>query len=292
MFRDYKDIFKNLRDMQDQLWKDSMASFPGAAFPRDMNKWQQQTLEDVSKLMGQAVRQSLDLQREWLEQWSERASGKNLKPKLFAGLSSDALNSTQRWLDNQNRLRDQWLEFLRGSGKPGKLPDFKEWEAAVQESIQRQTDLLNDWSQFADFKKLSGKETLKLSEQINKAMKKSIETQQHLWSHWFNELGMPGGEPASEETAAEAKPKRKTTKASAKAKKTSAKSSQAADDLKQIVGIGVGLEKKLLDNGIATLKQIAGLSDKDIEHLEENIIRFSGRIQREKWVEQAKKLIS
>jgi predicted flap endonuclease-1-like 5' DNA nuclease len=67
---------------------------------------------------------------------------------------------------------------------------------------------------------------------------------------------------------------------------------QAEEDLKQISGIGPGLEKKLKDGGISTLRQLAELSDQDIAHLEENIIRFSGRVKRDGWVEQARKLIS
>ena len=53
-----------------------------------------------------------------------------------------------------------------------------------------------------------------------------------------------------------------------------------------------GIEKKLKENGIVTLGQIAELSDQAIADLEEKVIRFSGRIKREQWVEQARKLIS
>jgi hypothetical protein len=219
MFKDYKEMFKSLRDLQDQLWKDSAARFPGSAFPADMNEWQQKTLENVNSLVGQAVSQSLELQREWLSQWTERASDKKLKPKLFAELSAEASNSTQRWLDNQNRLWDQWLEFLRASGSPGSLPDFVEWEKAVQESIERQMTLLNDWTKMAEFEKLSVKEATKLAGQIEKSMQKSIETQQRLWSHWFDELGVP--EEAAKESV-DTKPKKKKSKGAANTEQASA----------------------------------------------------------------------
>ena len=74
-----------------------------------------------------------------------------------------------------------------------------------------------------------------------------------------------------------------------KSKKAAA---EGHDDLQQIAGIGPGLEKKLKDSGITTIQQIAELSDQDIAHLEEEIIKFTGRINRDKWVEQAKKLVS
>ena len=293
MFKDYKDIFKNLRQVQDQLWKDSMASFPATEFQQNPNEWQQQTLESVNSMVGQAVTQSLELQQHWLEQWSERVSDKKLKPKMFAELSAEAQEITKKWLDNQNELRDQWLQLLKGSGSASK-PDFAEWEKIVEESIQRQLELLNDWSEKADFKKLSLKETGKLTEQIIKSMQKSIETQQQLWRPWFNQWGA-GGTAEGEGKAAKAaasKPRKPKATSAAKSKNPSSDSTQPGDDLKQISGIGAGLEKKLKAAGITTLRQIAELSDADVADLEERIIRFAGRIKREEWVEQARKLVS
>ena len=293
MYKDYLGILKDLRKMQDQLWEDSMANFPGAVLPRDMNSWQQKTLGNVNALMERAVRHSLDLQRGWLEQWVERADQKNLKPKVFAELSADARESTQRWLDNQNQLWEQWLQVLRESGSK-KMPDFAQWETAVQESFDRQAELLNEWSELGGVKKLSFKELGKLTDQIEKSMQKSIETQQRMWWHWFDNVNSA---PAKAPTASKPAAKKTTTKkAAAKpARKAAAKASpktaaKSHDDLKQIAGIGPGLEKKLKDSGIHTLKQIAELSDEDITHLEEEIIKFSGRINRDKWVQQAKKL--
>lgn len=288
MFKDYMGVLKDLRKMQEQMWKDSMANFPGSAFPTEMNDWQQKTLESVNSLVGQAVNHSLNLQREWLDQWAERAGGKKLKPKTFADLSEEARTSAQRWLDTQNGLWDQWLHVLRGTGEQGKMPDFEQWQAAVRESMERQMSLLDDWSDMTKVKKLSGKEISKLSEEIEKAMEKAIETQQRLWSHWFEDFGALT-EAGLKAAAGEAKNKGEAKKKKGKSKKAAA---EGHDDLQQIAGIGPGLEKKLKDSGITTIQQIAELSDQDIAHLEEEIIKFTGRINRDKWVEQAKKLMS
>ncbi|WP_291987254.1 helix-hairpin-helix domain-containing protein [Candidatus Accumulibacter sp. ACC007] len=288
MFKYYKGIFKDLRDMQDRMWRENS---PGFVFPPDMNEWQQQTLENVNKLLEQAVRQSLDLQREWLGQWSERAGDRKLKPKMFAELSGDARNSMQSWLDNQNRLWDQWLRVLRGGGGSANVPDFGDWEKAVRASIEQQMALLNDWSEMADFKKLSIGEATKLSTQIQKSMLKSIETQQRLWSHWF-ELGALGETGTVEQEAVDTQTGKEQTKMGARAKQAAAEPVASEDDLKKISGIGPGLERKLKGAGIATLKAIAELSDEDIARLEDQVIRFSGRIKREQWVDQAKALIS
>ncbi len=288
MFKDYQKILKELRKTQDKLWQDSMASFPGSVFPRGMDKWQKDTLDNVNNLLGRAITQSLDLQREWLGQWAERASGKNLKPKTFAELSAEAHRSTERWLENQNQLWDQWLKLLGGSGRHGKAPDFSGWEKAVEESMQAQMDLLKDWSDMTNFKKLSGKEFSKLSDHIVKTMEKSITTQQRLWNQWFEQLEGTG---KAGKQAAAAKPAAEKKKAKPKAAKSRSQSTVAADDLKQINGIGPGLEKKLKDSGIHTLHALAEMDDHDIARLEEDVIQFSGRIKRDKWVEQAKKLV-
>jgi predicted flap endonuclease-1-like 5' DNA nuclease len=283
MFKDYIGVLKDLRKMQEQMWKDSMANFPGSAFPTNMDDWQQKTLENVNSLVGQAVNHSLQLQREWLDQWAERAGGKKLKPKTFADLSEEARTSTQRWLDTQNALWDQWLRVLQGTGEPDKLPDFEQWQVAVRESMERQMSLLDDWSDMTKVKKLSGKEINKLSGEIEKAMEQAIETQQRLWSHWFEDFGALT-EAGLKAAGGEAKNKKKDKSKNA--------ATEGHDDLQQIAGIGPGLEKKLKDSGLTTIQQIAELSDQDITHLEEEIIKFSGRISRDKWVEQAKKLVS
>ena len=62
------------------------------------------------------------------------------------------------------------------------------------------------------------------------------------------------------------------------------------DDLTTIGGIGPALAKKLNGAGIHSYAQLAALTVAEIENLEQNIIRFSGRVKRDDWVGQAKKL--
>ena len=104
MFKEYKGIFKDLQKMQDQLWRQSMASFPGLQSSTEMGQRQQETLRSVNRLVEQAVAHSLALQREWLEQWEARVSGNKLKPDLFAELSGEAMKTTQRWLEDRKSV--------------------------------------------------------------------------------------------------------------------------------------------------------------------------------------------
>jgi predicted flap endonuclease-1-like 5' DNA nuclease len=63
----------------------------------------------------------------------------------------------------------------------------------------------------------------------------------------------------------------------------------AADDLKQLSGVGPALEKKLHAAGVTSFAQIAAWTEADIAEFDEKL-NFKGRIEREGWVEQAKAL--
>jgi predicted flap endonuclease-1-like 5' DNA nuclease len=97
--------------------------------------------------------------------------------------------------------------------------------------------------------------------------------------------------PAAAKAPAETKPA--AAKAPAETNvvpKPSPKVSDTPDDLTAIDGIGPTLAKKLNAAGILSYAQLAALTDDDIENLEKNVIRFSGRVRRDDWVGQAKKL--
>ncbi len=82
--------------------------------------------------------------------------------------------------------------------------------------------------------------------------------------------------PASTPVAKAATPAKKTVRA-------------AKDDLKLIVGIGPVNEGKLNRHGVRTFAQIADWKKADIVEAE-RYLEFDGRIARESWVSQAKKL--
>jgi len=116
------------------------------------------------------------------------------------------------------------------------------------------------------------------------------------------EQGKPA--PKAKAAKADAKPAKADAKPAAKpAKKAAAKpaaksatkpaadkgADKGADDLKQLSGVGPALEKKLIENGVTTFAQIAGWSKADIDDMDGKL-SFKGRIEREDWVTQAKKL--
>jgi predicted flap endonuclease-1-like 5' DNA nuclease len=63
------------------------------------------------------------------------------------------------------------------------------------------------------------------------------------------------------------------------------------DDLKMISGIGPFIEERLHALDIFTFRQISKFNAQDIETINEAIIYFSGRIERDEWVAQARELV-
>ncbi|MEM8937231.1 MAG: 50S ribosomal protein L21 [Pseudomonadota bacterium] len=77
-------------------------------------------------------------------------------------------------------------------------------------------------------------------------------------------------------------------------KKAAPKPAEAAadgDDLTKLSGVGPKLAEKLRDGGVTTFAQIAAWTESDIADFDEKL-SFKGRIEREGWVEQAKKLVA
>ncbi len=67
-----------------------------------------------------------------------------------------------------------------------------------------------------------------------------------------------------------------------------AEDSGNVDNLKTISGLGDVIEKQLNERGIVSYRQIAQLSDQDIEQMEAEGLKVAARLRRDNWIEQAK----
>ncbi len=94
---------------------------------------------------------------------------------------------------------------------------------------------------------------------------------------------------AAKAEPAEDAPKPKKAKAAKAEAPATAPAAAGGDDLKALSGVGPALEKKLHAAGVTTFAQIAAWSDADVAEMDEKL-SFKGRIEREGWIEQAKKL--
>lgn len=64
----------------------------------------------------------------------------------------------------------------------------------------------------------------------------------------------------------------------------------SADELAKIKGVGPKLRTQLAEMGVTSIAQIAAWSEEDIDRIDGQLGRFSGRIRRDNWVEQARLL--
>lgn len=67
---------------------------------------------------------------------------------------------------------------------------------------------------------------------------------------------------------------------------------QSRDHLNLIEGIGPFIEKKLNDIGVYSFEQIAAWTSEDINTITQQLNYFEGRIQKDDWVGQAKKILA
>ena len=65
---------------------------------------------------------------------------------------------------------------------------------------------------------------------------------------------------------------------------------KTADDLTEIKGIGKVIERRLHELGVTSFRQLAELSPAEAKRINE-AIDFPGRIERERWIEQARALL-
>ncbi|HEV2502790.1 MAG TPA: proton-conducting membrane transporter [Mesorhizobium sp.] len=106
----------------------------------------------------------------------------------------------------------------------------------------------------------------------------------------------PAKAPVAKSAPAKAAPAKAPAAKPAAAKAPAAKApaakpakSSAGDDLRRLIGIGPVNQRRLKEHGITTYAQIAGWTAADIQRVEE-YLQFDGRIERERWVQQAKLL--
>ena len=92
------------------------------------------------------------------------------------------------------------------------------------------------------------------------------------------------------EVGGKEKPKKSKSKSKPKVIYTDGPTDGTPDDLKVIKGIGPKFEGDLNCKGIYYYRQIANWTAKDVKMVEGIIDSIPGRIQRDAWVKQAKKL--
>lgn len=132
---------------------------------------------------------------------------------------------------------------------------------------------------------------LKKIEKENSGLRTEITTLKENTSVAFVDVNLDeNGEPEMEETREEIALKAKKAIKSALGKKIPSAKAKDKNDLAAINGVGPFIEGKLNEIGIYTYEQISKFDDEFIALVTDAIQYFPGRIKRDNWVGQAKKL--
>jgi NADH-quinone oxidoreductase subunit E len=100
----------------------------------------------------------------------------------------------------------------------------------------------------------------------------------------------PAPVAANVSASASATPDVETAEEAARPEALSSARADGADDLKMIKGVGPKLEIMLNDLGFYHFDQIAAWSAAEVAWVNDNLAGFKGRVSRDNWVEQARKL--
>jgi len=199
--------------------------------------------------------------------------------------------------DEMQSSLGEMLEAMKGfySAAASTESMEKAMKTVVNDSVAFVKDHKGVWSHsdWEDFLKTARQNTVSVTEGTKGYLGGVLESMKV----FYGALPVAGVQKRIASAGAKSSPAPKTALSTGKkvepkpaAAKPSPKVANKPDDLTVIGGIGPALAKKLVSAGISTYAQLAALSDADIEHLEKDIIKFSGRIKRDDWIGQAKKL--
>ena len=276
------DIVKNWTEAQQELWQKLCQAVPVTTPSTGRNWWDnyQHSLDTWES----AVNDSLALQADWLDAWAGRVASEQDNPEVVNRWAAQVEEVLQHWLTTQRQIWQNWFELLRQTS--GALADVGElgrdplFDPALNVAVE------TDARQAVPVTRKSDRTPEPEPKVTTEAEPDSADAV----------AANTGTEPerSADSSAAVAEPSSTDTGPTAEAAPTAKidtggpTSDGSPDDLKLISGIGPALEQKLKDAGIVSYKQVAKLSNQDIDRLEQDVIRFSGRITRDDWIGQAK----
>jgi len=255
----HEDILKTWTDAQKRLWESLCAAVPLQP-PVGIETWRETYLKNLESWEA-AVHRSLEQEAAWVEEWVRRVAHEKGAPEMMASWVRQMEEVLQRWIQTQNQWWSDYFALLRRSGfvqpaqsDPKAAPDAKTAAPAV-EPVPAAAPLAPAVTA----------ETVALASPVPVAASAPVES-----SPVTPAPPLPESPPAAAPTLESAAPP-----------------AGSPDDLKLISGIGPTLEKKLTACGVVSFRDLATLSDADIERIEA-VIKFAGRIRREDWIGQAK----
>ncbi len=248
-----EETIKTWTDAQKRLWESLCSAVPFQP-PVGVEAWRETYLKNLMT-WELAVKQTLEQEAAWVQQWVQRVAHEKGTPEMMASWVRQMEEVLQRWIQSQNQWWDEYFAVLRRGG-------LVKLDQAGAEAIPT-SEATPPVPKPASAPPAVGSARPEIVVEIAPEPVTSS----------VAEL------PAELVVAPVAEPP------AAPAVVTSAES--PPDDLKLISGIGPALEKKLNACGVFTYQQLAALGDEEIERIEATIKSF-GRIRRDDWMGQAR----
>jgi len=259
-----EDIFKSWTDAQKRLWESLCSAVPFQP-PAGVEAWRETYLKNLTTWES-AVKKTLEQEVAWVEQWVHRVAEERGTPEMMTAWVRQMEEVLQRWIQTQNQWWEEYFAVLRRGGLA--YPDWTSSSASPP-----------------------------LVEPVATGEPRGVAAESSVAEPKPSAVSAPEAAPeppvvepistASEPPVVE--PVAIIPEAALPVEPNPAilPVAESPDDLKLITGIGPALEKKLRACGITTYRQLAALSDADIERVEA-IIKSFGRIRRDDWIGQAK----
>jgi len=257
-----EDVFKTWTDAQKRLWESLCAAIPFQP-PPGVELWRDTYLKNLNTWEA-AVKKTLVKEAAWVEEWVQHVAQEKGTPEVMNAWVRQMEEVLQGGGGGGGEWWDDYFAVLRRGGalssEQRKAPAVISAAALLQSAPEA---VPSPPAPVADVAEPAAAPVAPVS------------------------MPEPTAAPAVEGVVAAAgKPELPTTVAMPEAPPAPM---PAADDLKLIAGIGPALEKKLNACGVLTFRDLALLSDADIERIEA-VIKFAGRIRREDWPGQARAL--
>lgn len=254
----HEDILKTWTDAQKRLWESLCSAIPLPP-PLGVEAWRETYLKNLASWEA-AVRRSLEQEAAWVEEWVQRVAHEKGTPEMMAAWVRQMEEVLQRWVQTQNQWWNDYFALLRRGG-------FAQPDRADMESAPPAEPAATVVEPTPAVEPVPLKPSVAPVAAENLVPEPPVTVQAPAPVEPPSVVPVP---PVSEPSPVAAAPVAETP-----------------DDLKLISGIGPTLEKKLHACGVTGFRDLATLSDADIERIEA-VIKFAGRIRREDWIGQAR----
>ena len=219
----------------------------------------------------------------WLS-WGQLA--KLARAKISGGTQSE----TAKGASSEGPLSDSARVIASEEGRPGKLVK----SPIEPKLVDEERGSANDDKKAKKLAKAKAKKAKKAkAKKLSKAKEKKDATEKQKAKDERAKQRLEGKNKTEVKSSKKPRPLKPSKEKISKGKvlKEELLKEVIADDLKEINGVGPKIEKILNELGVTTFSQLSKIDVKAITDAEDGAIDLAGRIQREDWVGQARKLM-